>query len=67
MTTSPEASARASEPWCKGQTLAVLMSLHIYAAGQCRCVPRMGPTWCQGGEPWTPARVADLTWGRMHL
>lgn len=52
--------------WCQGQHPTVALMLRLILDDLCRCRPE-GPTWCQGGEPWTPARVADLTWGRMHL
>ena len=53
-------------PWCKGESLTVAIMLRRALADWCQNRPE-GPTWCQGGEPWAPVRVADLTWGRMHL
>lgn len=58
-------SCKTALPWCQGEPRETAITRRIDCED--RCVPRMGPTWCQGGKPWTPARVADLTWGRMHL
>jgi hypothetical protein len=53
-------------PWCKGEDRETAITRRIDCED--RCCPRSGPTWCEGSSmAWTPIRVADLTWGRMHL